>query len=118
MRPRSTDWHVSGWWAVALVPIVLPLALLIQLLRPNRTRERTPNEVAGYLRDFLDGTGGEWDWDDFTSVPITAPELEAIRTEADRISLPLDASGRSRLEKLLTRAYELRADGIGRRSSA
>jgi hypothetical protein len=37
-------------------------------------RKRTAAEVATYLRDFIDGTGDEWDWDDFESVPIADPE--------------------------------------------
>ena len=112
---RSSDWHITGWRAVLLAPIFFPVALVLRLLPfMKKTRDRTPAEVAGYLKDFLDGTGAEWDWDDFTSVPITAPELEAIRIEADRTPLPLDVDGRGRLEKLLTRAYALRAAGIDR----
>jgi hypothetical protein len=37
-------------------------------------------EVAEILQNFLDGTGGEWVWDDFTSVmPFEDPYLEKIR---------------------------------------
>ncbi len=36
-------------------------------------------EVEKYLRDFLDGTGGDYDWDDFISIPCTHPALEEIR---------------------------------------
>jgi hypothetical protein len=35
--------------------------------------------VADVIEQFLDGTGGEWDWDDFCSVRIADPELDAIR---------------------------------------
>jgi len=73
MVRRSTDWHIAGWKAISLAPIALPLAILIQLLPLKKTQDRTPEEVAGFLRDFAEGTGGEWDWDDFTSVPITDP---------------------------------------------
>jgi hypothetical protein len=31
------------------------------------------------IRDFLDGTGGDWDWDDFTSFPTGYPELDAVQ---------------------------------------
>jgi hypothetical protein len=27
------------------------------------------------LRDFIGGTGGKWDWDDFTSIPLGFPDL-------------------------------------------
>lgn len=39
----------------------------------------TKSEVAEIIEQFLDGTGGPWDWDDFTSIRIADPELEAIR---------------------------------------
>jgi hypothetical protein len=45
-------------------------------------RKRTAAEVATYLRDFIDGTGDEWDWDDFESVPIADPDLDRIRRDA------------------------------------
>ncbi len=31
------------------------------------------------IRDFLEGTGGEWDWDDFISIPTGFPDLEAVQ---------------------------------------
>jgi hypothetical protein len=40
---------------------------------------RTPHEVADIIEKFLDGTGGRWDWDDFTSMRIKDPALDAIR---------------------------------------
>jgi hypothetical protein len=42
----------------------------------------TADEVAEYLRNFISGKGGKWDWDDFESVSITDPDLERIRQEA------------------------------------
>jgi hypothetical protein len=48
--------------------------------------QRTPNEVAQYIENFLTGKGGAWDWDDFTSVPITNPNLEAIRIKCGEVS--------------------------------
>ena len=36
-------------------------------------------EVRRYITDFLDGRGGPWDWDDFTSIPIDDPQLDSIR---------------------------------------
>ena len=66
-----------------------------------------PSEVATYLRDFIEGTGGEWDWDDFTSVPIADARLEAIRQEAGSIPLPVDEAGFDRLRDLLKRAAAL-----------
>jgi hypothetical protein len=31
------------------------------------------------IRGFLDGTGGDWDWDDYTSVPTGFSDLEELR---------------------------------------
>jgi len=107
MARRSNDWHIAGWKAIILAPIALPLAILIQLLPLKKTQDRTPEEVAGFLRDAAEGTGGEWDWDDFTSVPITDPRLEAIRVEADLIPLPINAEGLQKLRDLIRRAEEL-----------
>jgi hypothetical protein len=64
--------------------------------------------VAGFLRDFIDGSGGELDWDDFTSVPITNQRLDNIRIEAGRIPLPIDQAGRTTLAELLALAEALR----------
>lgn len=38
-------------------------------------------DVAEILEDFLQGTGDQWDWDDFTQgrPPLPDPDLEAIR---------------------------------------
>ena len=35
--------------------------------------------VERFIRDFVEGTGGDYDWDHFISVPFTDPELEEIR---------------------------------------
>jgi hypothetical protein len=37
------------------------------------------DEVSRIIAQFLDGSGGHWDWDDFISVPLDDPELERIR---------------------------------------
>jgi hypothetical protein len=39
----------------------------------------TRAEVKAEILKFLDGSGGDWDWDDFTSVPIKDPFLDAVR---------------------------------------
>ncbi len=39
----------------------------------------TKAEVADIIEQFLDSTAGNWEWDDFTSIPIVDPELDAIR---------------------------------------
>jgi hypothetical protein len=77
----------------------------------KKMKDREPAEVAQFISNFLNGTGGEWDWDDFTSVPITNPALEAIRAEAEMVQLPLNSTGRLALESLLKRTKALEVTG-------
>lgn len=69
--------------------------------------ERTPDEVATYLRNFVHGGGGEWDWDEFISLPIADPRLEDIRQRALAVELPPTEAGLSVLLALLTEAERL-----------
>lgn len=48
----------------------------------------TKAEVANIIEHFVDGTGGGWDWDDFTSVRIEDPELDAIRQRCCDLQAP------------------------------
>ena len=89
--------------------VILPLAVVIKLivLPFERPLKRTSEEVVRYLRDFVGGTGGEWDWDDFTCCPISDPQLEAIRVRACDIQLPLDDIGFDELRSLLEDATKI-----------
>jgi len=40
---------------------------------------RTKTEVVQILEDFLSGRDDEWDWDDFTSIPIEDVDLDGVR---------------------------------------
>lgn len=52
-----------------------------------KEREIGSREVADILEHFLEGTGGDWDWDDFISVmSFSDPHLEEIRVRC--IGLP------------------------------
>ena len=101
MMARSRDWHISGWAALLLAPLAFPIAVLIQLLPSRRARDRSAKDVVRFLRDFAHGAGGKWDWDDFTSVPISDPRLDVIRKQAELIQLPINPEGREQLNKLL-----------------
>jgi len=68
------------------------------------TRRRSPREVVAYLSNFIEGEGRPNDWDDFTSVDISDPELEAIRAAAANIYLPVNVDGDRRLRTLLDEA--------------
>jgi hypothetical protein len=41
--------------------------------------ERSPGEVNSIIRQFLAGTGGKWEWDDFISTPIRDSRLDEVR---------------------------------------
>lgn len=66
---------------------------------------RTPEDVARYLRTFIEGTGSDWDWDDFASVTIKDQALESIRQRATRTE-PLKADIQQ-LRQLLAEAEAL-----------
>jgi len=107
MVKRSSGGHITGWKAFALLPLAIPLILLLKLFNIGQSTERSAEEVAGYIRDFLEGSGGDWDWDDFTSVTIKSPALDSIRDEACMIDLPLNAAGADKLKELLAKAEAL-----------
>jgi hypothetical protein len=104
---RHRQRHISGWPAILVAPIAIPIALVVALATRfgllKGTANLSPEDVEGYLRDFLDGGGGEWDWDDFTSIPITDPSLDRIREEALFVQLPLTSEGEATLRRLLER---------------
>jgi hypothetical protein len=79
---RSAPRAMINWPGVLLAILLIPIGLIAQLLPFKKTRDRTPAEVARYLRDFINGTDGDWDWDDFESIPITDPVLEDVRRQA------------------------------------
>jgi hypothetical protein len=97
--------HISGWPAILLAPLAIPAILLIvlaeRLFGLKTSADLTARDVEDYLRDFLEGTGGDWDWDDFTSIPIADPSLEAIRQQALWVDLPLTEHGYATLTSLL-----------------
>jgi hypothetical protein len=63
-----------------LISILLFFRFLTRLTK--RTNKKTPNEIAGIIEHFLDGTGGPWDWDDFISCPIYNDSLDLYRLGA------------------------------------
>lgn len=73
----------------------------------ERAAKRSPQEVAQCLRDFLNGAGGDWDWDDFISIPIADPRLEAIRARAADLDLPVADTDIDTLKALVAEAERL-----------
>ena len=103
--------HISGWAAYLIAPVAIVAVILVKtasrLFGLKDTEDLTAEDVVGYLEDFIEGRGGEWDWDDFCCIPITDPPLEAIGQEAARVRLPLDEAGGAELRALLARARSL-----------
>jgi hypothetical protein len=59
--------------------------------------------VIKMLENFLDGNGGPYDWDDFLTLPIADPDLEAVRRRCNDIDWKTDvgtATLRKELERL------------------
>ncbi|RYD54684.1 MAG: hypothetical protein EOP60_07155 [Sphingomonadales bacterium] len=67
----------------------------------------TAHEVAEAIGNFLRCSSGAWDWDDFTSSPISDPALDLIRRRALAINLPLDDRGFAELHALQREAEGL-----------
>jgi hypothetical protein len=101
--PRKGSVVILGCLALPVLPVAMIAGLLSRPVR--RTREK----VVRFLEDFLHGTGGDDDWDEFTSVPIEDPELEGLRRRADAIRLPMDDAGRETLRALLEEAKVIAA---------
>jgi hypothetical protein len=88
---------------------VIPLAILLKLVTMpfERPVARTAPEVARYLRDFIEGSGGDWDFDDFSSIPIADPRLDSIRERASRFNGPESDEALTQLRALLAEAEAL-----------
>jgi len=64
--------------------------------RKKPTYEEARAYVIQTIRDFLNGGGGAWDWDDFISCPAGFPELEEVRGFC--LGLPADYPPAARTE--------------------
>jgi len=94
---------------VLLVIVAVPLAAVAGLASWmfGLKEKMSASEVATYLRNFVEGGGGDWDWDDFTSVPIANPQLDDIRRRAAAVDLPVTDQGLTILRELLAEADNL-----------
>ena len=102
---RSTAKNVVGvLLLIALFPVILLIKILVWPF--ERPIDLSAADVVTYLRDFIDGTSGDWDWDDFTSVPIADPALESVRERAAAIN-PTTLEAVAILRDLLSEAEDL-----------
>ncbi len=116
---------LSFVWLVAMIPlgilavlVAAPVAAFSKLTGWGATTTRTREAVCRTIEQFVDGGGGAWDWDDFTSVPDADALLEEVRRKCVAVSErfpPEDAHhwcGPKGLDELRRIAQELRgADG-------
>lgn len=107
---------LGGLILLLLMPLIVLGAVLAALLRPfTRPAERSAEEVVRYLRDFREGAGGEWDFDDFLGERIADPRLESIRKRANRLE---DVHDPDALAALIAEAESIAArDDLSRISS-
>jgi hypothetical protein len=79
-RAASLPWLVAMLAVfVVMVAVVALVALFSKVTGYGATVNRSREEVARTIEDFVNSRGGPWDWDDFISVPIVDPRLESIR---------------------------------------
>ena len=92
-----------------VVVLAIPLAALAALISSvfGLKAELSAAEVASYLRDFIENRSRSWDWDDFTSIPISDPQLERIRLRAAAVNSPATDEGLAVLRALLAEAEDL-----------
>jgi hypothetical protein len=67
MREHRVMRVISTTGKAMLVIVAMPLALIAGLVSTvfGLKAKLSAAEVAKYLRDYIEGTGGEWDWDDY-----------------------------------------------------
>jgi hypothetical protein len=110
---RHLPRHIANFLGFLLFPLVIPVFLVILILQKLRilksTADLSADDVARYLEDQINDTAGDWDWDDFTSIPITDPFLDGIRAVASLVDFPIDEAGRDELRELLRQVRSTKA---------
>lgn len=100
-------WQLLGPYdglAVAIIAVVF----FFLVIRPNLIKTPSRKQEALYaarsIRKFLDGSGGVWDWDDFTSLSLADPTVDAIRRRAAAVILPVGDNEKPALAALADEA--------------
>ena len=80
------------------------LGRLLAIVRERRDPIARQRREASYalrsIREFIDGAGDDWDWDDFTSCPLRDRTLDGIRRRAAMVDLPPGPEEIAQLEAL------------------
>ena len=61
------------------------LARLWERFLESGKHDMSKEEVAVEIENFLEGKGGDWDWDDFLSVRQKDPYLDRVRIKCDTL---------------------------------
>ena len=101
----TTSTILKAFMVVLAFPVAVFAALLSWFL--NLKAKLSATDVAKSLRDYIEGTGAAWDWDDFTSVPIANSQLDDIRRRASAVTSPLTEESVIVLRELLIEAEGL-----------
>lgn len=105
------SWLLTAVMVIVLIPMIFIFLIIKAVFLPiDRPMRRSPDEVARYLRDFLNGTGGPCDWDDFTSIPVADPRLDDLRERASMLDPRVEADGGSALLVTLIGEAEMITD--------
>jgi len=96
------------YFVVVIVPILVLKLLMMPFERPRRL---TPEQVAEFLRQCIEGTAKDGEIDYFISVDIADPRLNEIRDEVGAIFGPGWGSAETRemLKVMLRRVEEMPA---------
>jgi hypothetical protein len=82
--------------SVTVVAIVSLFRLLTYISKRNN--DMTPLEVARRIQNHIEEAENPWDWDQFTSLPITNKRLDAIRLRCIELDAPVPISPERRAE--------------------
>ena len=70
-------------WLVAIAVAILLGAYIKR--RVDAVPDPSREDIAKTITEFIEGTGGEYDWDNFTTYPLKDPNLEKIRRDCDEV---------------------------------
>ncbi len=70
---------------IVIICLVAVVALLMAFSKKTQPISATSEEVATSIENFVEGRGGDHDWDDFLHFPLTDTYLESVRKKCDSV---------------------------------
>jgi hypothetical protein len=113
----SENTPLQNAYGCLVATIILPIGIVGAFIAGifGRPIERPADEVARYIRAMLDGTvldeESDYDYDEFSCVPIADPMLESLARRACQAFESRPESDRATLESLLAEAEALTING-------